>query len=339
MPTSGAGVISRTVVDSAGNVLAGASVAIRSESTLYGQPAGGLVSLYSDYNLSLAVANPVNADSNGFFEVYALPGVYKITATHASGTIEWRYHVMVGTAGWRNVGGDLNDCVEVQSLNTRIGTTGNLGDMALQNKNAVDITGGTVVATLTGSTLAHNNTTSLQGGTSGEYYHLTSAQHGNLTGGSPAFDAVEATSISFDAGTNVLANYSAAASYSATWTGSAGSAGTLALSIDSAEWSRNGNRVFVDIVARFTDLGSWSGDVRVSLPVAIDTIGANNGSSVVCEISAHTADSYVVADLIDGSSYATLFVCKSATDRTSLQWSALSTVANNLIRISLSYPV
>lgn len=35
-----------------------------------------------------------------------------------------------------------------------------------------------------GSTTTHNNTSGLQGGSTGEYYHLTSAQHTGLTGGS-----------------------------------------------------------------------------------------------------------------------------------------------------------
>jgi hypothetical protein len=44
-----------------------------------------------------------------------------------------------------------------------------------------------------GSTTSHNATSGLQGGTTSEYYHLTNAQHGNLTGGTPSFATSVAT--------------------------------------------------------------------------------------------------------------------------------------------------
>lgn len=49
----------------------------------------------------------------------------------------------------------------------------------------------------TGSvSVVHNDTTGKQGGTTGEYYHLTSAEHTNLTGGSPSFGGLTITGAS-----------------------------------------------------------------------------------------------------------------------------------------------
>jgi hypothetical protein len=62
-----------------------------------------------------------------------------------------------------------------------------LGSMAVQNSNDVAITGGIISGTTIDNlthitTRNHNELQNIQGGTTNEYYHLTSAQSGNLGG-------------------------------------------------------------------------------------------------------------------------------------------------------------
>lgn len=64
----------KTIVDEAGDILPGATVEVRLEST------GNLATIYSD-DTGTAKANPFTADSEGFAIFYAAAGFYKITAT------------------------------------------------------------------------------------------------------------------------------------------------------------------------------------------------------------------------------------------------------------------
>jgi hypothetical protein len=64
------------VTDAAGNVIAGASVTVRSE--VPGQP---LASLKSDRDGTVAETNPLTTDANGRFGFYVTGGYYMITAS------------------------------------------------------------------------------------------------------------------------------------------------------------------------------------------------------------------------------------------------------------------
>lgn len=81
----------RTIVDDEGNILAGASVEVRLEST------GNLATLKSNRAGSSGAANPITADSNGFVQFYVSGGAYQIVATKDGLTKTWRY-VGIGTA-------------------------------------------------------------------------------------------------------------------------------------------------------------------------------------------------------------------------------------------------
>jgi hypothetical protein len=70
---------------------AGAMITVRT-------PAGALVSLYEDRDGLTPAGNPVYADSNGFFRVYAAAGRYNITVTTGTGTQQYADIVIEGEA-------------------------------------------------------------------------------------------------------------------------------------------------------------------------------------------------------------------------------------------------
>lgn len=66
----------RTVTDHAGNVVPGAQMEVRSETT------GLLPQLYSDREGGTPLGNPVTADVNGRVVFYVVGGAYKLTTTY-----------------------------------------------------------------------------------------------------------------------------------------------------------------------------------------------------------------------------------------------------------------
>lgn len=74
-----------TAVDTAGNVIAGAFVTVRNQAT------GNIVSLYSDRAGTIALGNPFNADSNGYFGFHVAGGTYRIAISDgiSSSEITW----------------------------------------------------------------------------------------------------------------------------------------------------------------------------------------------------------------------------------------------------------
>jgi hypothetical protein len=81
----------RTVVNSQGDVQAGASVEVRNEAN------NELAAIYTDRALTSAKANPFTTDENGLAEFFVARGEYKITATAGGGSIIWRYVQMIDT--------------------------------------------------------------------------------------------------------------------------------------------------------------------------------------------------------------------------------------------------
>lgn len=81
-----------TVTDAAGNILPGAVVTVRNETT--GAP---LAILYSDRAGTTPLGNPITTDVDGFIYFHVAGGAYKITAVSGSTSREWRY-VGIGLA-------------------------------------------------------------------------------------------------------------------------------------------------------------------------------------------------------------------------------------------------
>ena len=77
-------IFQRTVTNSSGDVLPGASVEVRRESD------NVLVQLYADRAGTVLLPNPTTADGDGFVQFFAASSNYKITATSGSGTVVWR---------------------------------------------------------------------------------------------------------------------------------------------------------------------------------------------------------------------------------------------------------
>jgi len=82
----------RTITDDEGNIIQNASVEVRNEMT------GNLASLFSDRTGLAAIGNPMAATDEGFAAFYIVGGAYRILATAAGFSREWR-HEGIGTAG------------------------------------------------------------------------------------------------------------------------------------------------------------------------------------------------------------------------------------------------
>jgi hypothetical protein len=80
-----------TIVDSAGNVQAGASVTVQRE--VIGSP---LANLFEDRDGLVPTGNPITADADGFAFFHVAGGAYRVTASKGGFTREWRY-VALGT--------------------------------------------------------------------------------------------------------------------------------------------------------------------------------------------------------------------------------------------------
>lgn len=81
-----------TVTDDDGNILPGASVTVRRETT--GAP---LASLFSDREGNTQIGNPFTADGEGFAAFHVAGGAFRITATSGGFSRTWRY-VGIGLA-------------------------------------------------------------------------------------------------------------------------------------------------------------------------------------------------------------------------------------------------
>ena len=126
----------RTVVTQSGDVVPNAEVQVVVEAT------GLDADIFSDRAGTTPRSNPFFTGSNGLAQFYAAPGEYRITATGPSGTITWRYEVLLGTATDNTFNGD----------NTFSGDT-TLDDVDMTG--TVDVSGtfdvsGTIGATLSG---------------------------------------------------------------------------------------------------------------------------------------------------------------------------------------------
>ena len=83
-------IFQRTVTDSKGNIVAGATVTVKSEST------GLAASIFSDRAGSAALSNPFNTGADGLASFYAAPGEYRIEVASGAFSLTWRYQVLEG---------------------------------------------------------------------------------------------------------------------------------------------------------------------------------------------------------------------------------------------------
>lgn len=88
-----------TIVNRSGDVQPNAQVEVRLESS------GALAAIYADRDGNTPLANPFNADENGFARFYAAGGAYKITASLGAFSQTFR-HVAIGLLGEQDVATD-----------------------------------------------------------------------------------------------------------------------------------------------------------------------------------------------------------------------------------------
>lgn len=117
----------RTVTDSQGDVVSGATVTVRAD--IPGQP---LAQLYSDRDGTTPLGNPITTDANGDFGFYVGGGFYQIVVVAGIDTKTLRY-VGIGLAQ----GSDVITSGTVERLVTAAGTvtvTNDDADVILINK-------------------------------------------------------------------------------------------------------------------------------------------------------------------------------------------------------------
>ena len=85
-------IFQRTVTDAQGNIISGATVTVRFESTGLNAP------IYSNRAGTTAKSNPFTTGADGLAQFYAAPGEYRITATSGIDTVTWNYQVLSGTS-------------------------------------------------------------------------------------------------------------------------------------------------------------------------------------------------------------------------------------------------
>ena len=88
----------RTITDNQGNVIPGAEVLVVVEAT------GLEADIFSNRDGTTPRTNPFFTGSDGFAQFYAAPGEYRIEATGPTGSIVWRWNVLVGDVATRSTG-------------------------------------------------------------------------------------------------------------------------------------------------------------------------------------------------------------------------------------------
>lgn len=138
-------IFQRTVVDNAGNIIAGATVTVTNEST--GLPA----SIYSDRAGTAALSNPFTTGSDGLARFYAAAGEYRIQATNGTTSADWRYQVLTGTAATRDVTTSATDTTDDRLL--KVGD-GGIGDaIIVENVDLSAVSAKTLTGEYNGKTL------------------------------------------------------------------------------------------------------------------------------------------------------------------------------------------
>jgi hypothetical protein len=145
------------------------------------------------------------------------------------------------------------------------------------------------------------------------------------------------TGVTVATGQDVLANLINPTVYTPTMSGSGGSAGTFAASF-LAEYHRTAKGMVARIRAEITDLGSWTGEVRISLPATVVSTSGVIATGAVW-ILQHTYDGQVTAVTSNGLSYASFKVSKTGSLGNYLKWPDLATTASNRLICQIEFTV
>jgi hypothetical protein len=128
--------------------------------------------------------------------------------------------------------------------------------------------------------------------------------------------------------------------YTPTVSGSGGSAGSFAATTTVGEYIRIGDFCIAKIrLDTITDKGSWTGDVRFSLPFAAVSNGSVFGGGTIETMEQHSFTGQLSAFALNGQSYARIRTFSSAGTPGYLQWSDLTAAAGNDIAFTVIYTV
>jgi hypothetical protein len=122
-------------------------------------------------------------------------------------------------------------------------------------------------------------------------------------------------------------------------TGVGGSAGSYAAVQADGNYTKIGNLVVASVAVSLSNLGSWSGNIRCSLPFAVGTAG-QIAKGTTTRVQQHSFTGNIVPDA-DGSgvAYFRFNLTSSASGQASWQWSSLSSAGGNYINTTFIYQV
>lgn len=119
-------------------------------------------------------------------------------------------------------------------------------------------------------------------------------------------------------------------------TGSGGSAGSYAASQAEGVYTKIGNLVIATAAVSLSNLGSWSGAVRCSMPF---TVGQAIAKGSATRSQFHTFTGTIVPDGDGNVAYCRFNLTASGAGQTNWQWSSLSSTGGNFINFTFIYQV
>jgi hypothetical protein len=171
-----------------------------------------------------------------------------------------------------------------------------------------------------------------------KYFYVVSASYGapnttvTVTGGSDyslTNAAITSPYYSYTANPQGFPHWFA---YTSTLNGTGGSAGTFAEDLNTARFAITGRTCQIQIRKRVTNVGSWSGDVQLTLPVVRNDNNSMMSAGWVYAQGGAAASSKGIAQLVSNTQtmkfYKTIGIAN-------LQWSDMA--ANDWIMINTSY--
>ncbi len=120
-------------------------------------------------------------------------------------------------------------------------------------------------------------------------------------------------------------------------TGSGGSAGSYAASQADGVYTKIGNLVTATVAISLSNLGSWSGNIRCSMPFTVGGLAIAKGSATRSQF--HTFTGTIVPDADGNAAYCRFNLTASGSGQTNWQYSSLTSTGGNYLNFTFIYQV
>jgi hypothetical protein len=125
--------------------------------------------------------------------------------------------------------------------------------------------------------------------------------------------------------------------YTPVLTGSGGSAGSYAAASSDGGYIKIGSLVIATVAISLSNLGSWSGTIRCSLPFTVGSQGTYKGSAARSQF--HTFTGTIVPDADGFASHCRFNLTASGSGQTNWQYSSLTATGGNYLNFTFIYQV